>query len=223
MSDRQAGECPPRSRWKSWRARPHVSRIARRRTLHQAIRCRMNCGIPYWPIRAPPAGRRCRSSNAASRKFRDTCCASNASAALASSKFRRRMPSDFTDRMPSGKMSGSDCSTRPAATAQAGWRRMDAGRIGGVRALSSSVASSFETHRFAMLLRMRSETLMVRSAATRVSNHQGRWVPDGGSIQLENALASTRARPRITFEDARGLTRQRSTSCSNACGRLVRP
>ena len=56
------------------------------------------------------------------------------------------------------------------------------------RALSSSVASSFETHRFAMLLRMRSETLMVRSAATpRVSNHQARWVPDCGSMQLENA------------------------------------
>jgi hypothetical protein len=75
-------------------------------------------------------------------------------------------------------------------------------------ALSSSVASSFETHRFAMLLRMRSETLMVRSAATpRVSNHQARWVPDCGSIQLENALAATRARPQITFEDTRGLTR----------------
>ena len=60
-------------------------------------------------------------------------------------------------------------------------------------ALSSSVASSFETHRFAMLLRMRSETLMVRRAATpRVSNHQARWVPDGGSIQLENALAGHR-------------------------------
>ncbi|SHG24891.1 hypothetical protein SAMN05443248_0872 [Bradyrhizobium erythrophlei] len=57
------------------------------------------------------------------------------------------------------------------------------------RALYSSVASSFETHGFAMLLRMRSETLMVRSAATpRVSNHQARWVPDGGSTQLENAL-----------------------------------
>ena len=61
-------------------------------------------------------------------------------------------------------------------------------------ALSSSVASSFEKHRLAMLLRMRSETLMVRSAATpRVSNHQARWVPDGGSIQLENALEKTGA------------------------------
>jgi hypothetical protein len=35
-----------------------------------------------------------------------------------------------------------------------------------------SIASSFETHRFAMLLRMRSETLMVRSASSRVSNHE---------------------------------------------------
>jgi hypothetical protein len=37
------------------------------------------------------------------------------------------------------------------------------------------MASPFETHRFAMLLRMRTETLMVRSAATpRVSNHEAR-------------------------------------------------
>jgi hypothetical protein len=42
----------------------------------------------------------------------------------ASSKFRRRMRSDFMDRMPSGRMSGSDCSTRLAVTARAGWRRM---------------------------------------------------------------------------------------------------
>jgi hypothetical protein len=34
------------------------------------------------------------------------------------------------------------------------------------------MASSFETHRFAMLLRMGSRTLMVRSAASRVSNHE---------------------------------------------------
>jgi hypothetical protein len=36
------------------------------------------------------------------------------------------------------------------------------------------MASSFETHRFAMLLRMRSQsqTLMVRSASSRVSNHE---------------------------------------------------
>ena len=35
------------------------------------------------------------------------------------------------------------------------------------------ISSSFETHRYAMLLRMRSETLMVRSAK-RVSNHEAR-------------------------------------------------
>ena len=34
------------------------------------------------------------------------------------------------------------------------------------------MGSSFETHRFAMLLRMRSQTLMVRSASLRVSNHE---------------------------------------------------
>ena len=39
--------------------------------------------------------------------------------------------------------------------------------------ISTSMASSFETHRFAMLLRMRSQTLMVRSRALRgVSNHE---------------------------------------------------
>jgi hypothetical protein len=36
------------------------------------------------------------------------------------------------------------------------------------------MASSFETHRFAMLLRMRSQNLMVRSASSRVSNHEAR-------------------------------------------------
>jgi hypothetical protein len=34
------------------------------------------------------------------------------------------------------------------------------------------MASSFETHRFAMFLRMRNQTLMVRSAPSRVSNHE---------------------------------------------------
>jgi len=34
------------------------------------------------------------------------------------------------------------------------------------------MASSFETHRFAMLLWMRSENVMVRSAPSRVSNHE---------------------------------------------------
>src|SRR5665213_2272284 len=43
--------------------------------------------------------------------------------------------------------------------------------------ISVTVASSFETHRFAMLLRMRTQTLMVRSRALRgVSNHEA----DGG-------------------------------------------
>jgi hypothetical protein len=41
-------------------------------------------------------------------------------------------------------------------------------------AFSGSGASSFETHRFTMLLRMRSQTLMVRSAK-RVSNHEARY------------------------------------------------
>jgi hypothetical protein len=40
------------------------------------------------------------------------------------------------------------------------------------RAFSTSMASSFETHRFAMLLRIRSQTHMVRSASSRVSNHE---------------------------------------------------
>ncbi len=50
-------------------------------------------------------------------------------------------------------------------------------------AISTSMAASFETHRFAMLLRMRSqtpmvrtETLMVRSAPSRVSNHEASGV-----------------------------------------------
>src|ERR1700730_5329332 len=78
---------------------------------------------------------------------------------------------------------------QPHGPAGGGWMLAGLEELG---ALSSSVASSFETHRFAMLLRMRSETLMVRSAATpRVSNHQARWVPDCGSIQLENALEKT--------------------------------
>src|SRR6185437_1553806 len=38
-------------------------------------------------------------------------------------------------------------------------------------ATSTSTASSFETHRFALLLWMRTRTLMVRSASSRVSNH----------------------------------------------------
>jgi hypothetical protein len=46
-------------------------------------------------------------------------------------------------------------------------------------AFSGSVASSFETHGFAMLLRMRSLTLMVRSAK-RVSNHETRYAATFG-------------------------------------------
>jgi hypothetical protein len=54
----------------------------------------------------------------------------------------------------------------------------------GLERFSTSMASSFETHRFAILLRMRSQTLMVRSASEpvigprfartrwRVSNHE---------------------------------------------------
>ena len=79
---------------------------------------------------APLENQGCRSSNVASRKFRAICSASNASAAFALSKFRKQMPSDFMGRMRSGKMSGSACSTRLATTAQAGTRKMDAGRAG---------------------------------------------------------------------------------------------
>ena len=130
MSDPQAGECPPKSRWKSWRGRLRVSRIARSRNLAPAIPCRMNYGMRCWPTGAPLEGRRFRSNNAASRKFRAMCCASNAFAVFASSKFRRRMRSDSMGRMLSGKMSGSACSTKHAPIAQAGTRKMDAGPIG---------------------------------------------------------------------------------------------
>ncbi len=51
------------------------------------------------------------------------------------------------------------------------------------------MASSFETHRFAMLLRMRSQTLMVRSAPSRVSNHEASGDSRNDSSELENALA----------------------------------
>jgi hypothetical protein len=69
-------------------------------------------------------------------------------------------------------------------------------QFGGIILRDASRSLSSGAHSrdpLAMLLRMRSETLMVRSAATpRVSNHQARSVPDGGSIQLENALAGHR-------------------------------
>jgi hypothetical protein len=51
------------------------------------------------------------------------------------------------------------------------------------------MASSFETHRFATLLWMRSQTLMVRSAPSRVSNHEA----SGEATMIrepEHALAS---------------------------------
>ena len=41
-------------------------------------------------------------------------------------------------------------------------------------AFSNSEASSFETHRLTMLLRMRSQNVMVRSAK-RISNHEVRY------------------------------------------------
>ena len=55
MSDPQAGECPPRSRWKSWRGRLLVGEISIGRIRHHAIRCRMNSGMPLADPRA--AGR----------------------------------------------------------------------------------------------------------------------------------------------------------------------
>src|SRR5580700_3285709 len=53
-------------------------------------------------------------------------------------------------------------------------------------AISTLMASSFETHRFAMLLRTRSETLMVRSASSRVSNYEA--TDDYDPSELNNAL-----------------------------------
>src|ERR1700722_20265955 len=48
--------------------------------------------------------------------------------------------------------------------------------------------SSFETHRFTMLLRMRSQTLMVRSASSRVSNHKAAGGTANDSNELETAI-----------------------------------
>src|SRR6266478_6338083 len=53
------------------------------------------------------------------------------------------MPSDFMGHMPSGKMSVSACSIRPATIAQAGTRKMDAGRIGSDEALINLRVSWF--------------------------------------------------------------------------------
>ena len=79
---------------------------------------------------APLENQGCRSSNVASRKFRAMCCASSACAVSASSKSRKRTRSNTVGRTLSGKMSGSDFSTRPAPIAQDGTRKMDAGRMG---------------------------------------------------------------------------------------------
>jgi hypothetical protein len=56
------------------------------------------------------------------------------------------------------------------------------------------MASSFETHRFA-ILRMRSQTLMVRSASSRVSNHETR-----GFI-LRDASLSDAPQDEVFFPD----------------------
>src|ERR1700739_2215216 len=58
---------------------------------------------------------------------------------------------------------------------------------------ATSLASSFETHRVATLLRvslrMRSQTLMVRSASSRVSTHEATAVAENDSGELENGLS----------------------------------
>ena len=50
---------------------------------------------------------------------------------------------------------------------------------------ATPMASSFETQRFALLLRTRSQTLMVRSASSRVSNHEasGEATPMASSFE----------------------------------------
>jgi len=128
MNVPQAGECPPRNRWTSWRGRLLVAEISIGRTIrHHAVRCRMNYGTPSWPIRGPPDGHRWRSSNVASRKSSTTFCGLRACAAFVSSKFRRRMRSGSMDPKPSGRTWASDCSTKPAQSAQAARRKTDVG------------------------------------------------------------------------------------------------
>src|SRR5580700_7834804 len=77
-------------------------------------------------------------------------------------------------------------------------------------AISTLMASSFETHRFAMLLTMRSQTLMVRSASSRVSNHEA---TDGNDpSELKTALVVGFGRQEIDFvigRDAHDLGRVR--------------
>src|SRR6267142_1387994 len=63
----------------------------------------------------PLDGHRCRSGNVGFRMSPTTCCGLSACDAFASSKFRRRMWSESMGQMPSVKMLGNDCSTRPAS------------------------------------------------------------------------------------------------------------
>jgi hypothetical protein len=121
--------CLPQSRWRSWRGRLLVGEISIGRMIqHHATRCRMNYGMPFWPIHAPLDGHRCQSSNVASRKSPTTSCALSACAAFVSSKFRRLTRQGFMDHMPSGRTSRSDCSTRPAQIAPVATRKMAAGQ-----------------------------------------------------------------------------------------------
>lgn len=86
--------------------------------------------MPSWPIHAPLDAHRWQSSNVASRKLRSRCCVYNARAAFAPLKFRRRMQLGFIGLRPSGRISGSDCSTGPAKIARAATRKTGAGQIG---------------------------------------------------------------------------------------------
>jgi hypothetical protein len=66
--------------------------------------------------------------------------------ALASGIRASDIAPDFMDRMLSGKMSVSDCSTRPAPIVQAGTRKMGAGRIGATKDVCPSANWSIERH-----------------------------------------------------------------------------
>jgi hypothetical protein len=88
-------------------------------------------------------------------------------------------------RVPDAVQRSSRCSAEPGPTGTGPSWTPDQQRTASRCAASGA--------RQTLILRMRSATLMVRSAATpRVSNHQAHWVPDCGSIQLENALAGHR-------------------------------
>jgi hypothetical protein len=73
-------------------------------------------------------------------------------------------------------------------------------------------ASSFETHRFAMLLRIRSWTLMVRSASSRVSNHEAT-----GKIAYRNGIGG-----RITGPSSDGTLASGSGAGCDATGCDIR-